>query len=349
MKPLRLLTAILCISVSSHAFAQVQSIDKELSDLTERLAGPIKDHAKTKVAVIDFTNLDGSSAGELGKYIAEQLTVDLVMTNRAFSVLDRANLRNILAEHKLTSQGLVDPDNAKKLGQFAGVDALILGTVIPKGTHTVSLTAKIITTDTAEVIGAARAEFKADDTVQQLESKPVAANSAGGVSGSLQDDKAEATKSFGDLRVELQSLRLVDGGVLLLTMTLANQNPNKSIWVALDSENTGVLKSVLTDSNGTQYQAWGGNEATGIDISSGDGMLHWSRGEASELHTFSPATEIKPSDSISATVRFLRMYSGPRPIPGVYNVQLQLFFGHDLGSNRSNVTIPNWITKISLN
>jgi len=151
MKSLRLLTAVLCIASCSHAFAEVQDIDKELSDLAERLAVPIKDHGKTKVAVIDFANLDGSSAGELGKYIAEQLTVDFVMTKHDFSVLDRANLRNILAEHKLTSKGLVDPDNAKKLGQFAGVDALILGTIIPKGTHTVSLTAKIITTDLASI------------------------------------------------------------------------------------------------------------------------------------------------------------------------------------------------------
>jgi len=230
MKPLRLLTIMLCIGASSHAFAQVQDIDKELSDLAERLAGPIKDHDKTKVAVIDFTNLDGTSAGELGKYIAEQLTVDFVMTNRAFSVLDRANLRNILAEHKLTSQGLVDPDNAKKLGQFAGVDALILGTVIPKGTHSVSLTARIITTDTAEVIGAARAEFKADDTVQDLMSKPVAGSSAGGAPGLLQDEKPQTVKTLGDLRVELQSLRIVNGNEYLLTLTVANQS-KQTVWV----------------------------------------------------------------------------------------------------------------------
>jgi len=44
-----------------------------------------KDHGKTKVAVIDFANLDGSSAGELGKYIAEQmLTVTLFMTKHDF-------------------------------------------------------------------------------------------------------------------------------------------------------------------------------------------------------------------------------------------------------------------------
>jgi len=40
----------------------------------------------------------------------------------------------------------VDPDNAKKLGMFAGVDALILGTMVPMN-QDVELTAKIITTD----------------------------------------------------------------------------------------------------------------------------------------------------------------------------------------------------------
>jgi hypothetical protein len=342
MKPLRLLTAILCISMSSHAFAEVQDIDKELSDLTERLAVPIKDHGKTKVAVIDFTNLDGSSAGELGKYIAEQLTVDFVMGKRAFSVLDRANLRNILAEHKLTSQGLVDPDNAKKLGQFAGVDALILGTIIPKGTNSVSLTAKIITTDTAEIIGAARAEFKADAAVQQLVSKPVTGSNAGSASGPLQDDKTEVAKKFGDLRVELQPLRIVNGQVFLVSMTLVNQNPSKSIWVALDADKTGVLKSVITDSNGTQYQSWGGSEATGIEIS-------FFNKNSYDRDNFSPATEIKPNDSVSATVSFQTMYSRPPPQPGACNIQLQLLLGHDLRSNRSTVSVENLTSKLSAN
>ena len=151
MNPRSLIISILCLILCGHTLAQAQDIDIELSNLTERLAGKIQAKDMKKVAVIDFTDLQGGSS-ELGKYIAEQMTVDFVMTNRVFTVLDRANLKRILAEHKLTATGLIDPDNAKKLGMFAGVDALILGTIIPKG-QSISLTAKVITTETAEIVG----------------------------------------------------------------------------------------------------------------------------------------------------------------------------------------------------
>src|SRR6185295_17191188 len=166
MNSQRIVTVILVFILCGHALAQAQDMDKELSDMATKLATLTKDNGKKKVTVLDFTDLQGGSS-ELGKYIAEELTVDLVMVKTNFSVLDRANLRKILAEHKLTATGLIDPENAKKLGQFAGVDALILGTIIPKG-QKVALTAKIIATDTAEILGAARAEFQADEMVQKL-------------------------------------------------------------------------------------------------------------------------------------------------------------------------------------
>jgi TolB-like protein len=336
MKPLRLLTAILCIASCNRAFAQVQDIDKELSDLTERLAGPIKDHGKTKVAVIDFANLDGSSAGELGKYIAEQLTVDFVMGKRDFSVLDRANLRNILAEHKLTSKGLVDPDNAKKLGQFAGVDALILGTVIPKGTHTVSLTAKIITTDTAEVIGAARAEFTADATVRDLMSKPVAESNAGGASGLLQDDKPQAGKTFGDLRVELQSLRIVNGKEYLLTMTVANQS-KRTVWVAVNHD----TRAQLTDAQGSQFLVE--DNAAGIPL--GTPLVYMWQAPL----RFSPATELAPNNSATGTLKFFSP-EGKAPNAGACTVQIEFLLGREFGNNSAgNASKPNLVTQIEAN
>ncbi len=183
----RILIAILCSVLCGRALAQ--DMDTELASLTEKLATAIKDQGKKKIAVIDFADLQGGTS-ELGKYIAEQMNVDFVMAKRDFSVLDRANLKSILAEHKLTSKGLIDPDNAKKLGMFAGVDALILGTIIPKGQN-ISLTAKIITTDTAEIVGAGRAQFKADANVQQLMSQQAATTSGGNSTGSSDNDAAK--------------------------------------------------------------------------------------------------------------------------------------------------------------
>ena len=48
------------------------------------------------------------------------MTVDFVMKKRDFSILDRGDLKRIMDEHKLTASGLVDPDNAKKLGNVCG-------------------------------------------------------------------------------------------------------------------------------------------------------------------------------------------------------------------------------------
>src|SRR5690242_1036441 len=84
------------------AQALAQEMDKELSDLATKLAALTKDSGKKKVTVLDFTDLQGN-ASELGKYVAEELTVNLVIVKTNFSVLDRANLRKILAEHKLTA------------------------------------------------------------------------------------------------------------------------------------------------------------------------------------------------------------------------------------------------------
>ena len=95
--------AILCLLLLfvCHTSVYGQDMDTALSKMTENLATMIKAHDKKKIAVLDFTDLQGT-ATELGRYVAEQVTVDMVMNSRPFSVMDRANLKSILAEHKLT-------------------------------------------------------------------------------------------------------------------------------------------------------------------------------------------------------------------------------------------------------
>lgn len=236
------LAALFAVALCGHA----QEMDTELATLAQKLAAPVKENGRKKVTVLDFTDLQGNTS-ELGRYIAEQLTVDLVMAKPGFSILDRANLNKILAEHKLTASGLVDPENAKKLGMFAGVDALILGTLTPKSVN-IDLTAKIITTDTAEIIGAAKGKIPHTDEVDALLTNTVPSNAP--FSESSRQPSAAQTKGMqvdrnsqriGDILVKVESLKLSPGSpgfggnpaALIGTLVFANLNPKEAASIAL--------------------------------------------------------------------------------------------------------------------
>lgn len=247
MKIHRLVTIILCSACFHIALAQ--DMDTELSKLTEDLAAKITTTGSKKVTVLDFSDLQGGSS-ELGKYIAEQLTVDFVMTNRSFSVLDRANLKSVLAEHKLTATGLVNPENAKQLGKFAGVDALVIGNIIPVGTN-INLTVKIITTETAEVVGAAKAKFKTDDTVQQFMSK---AAQPSDFSDANRQDSSGISKEFSNLRVVVNKLRQLKDGYYSISLTFQNKSAQNPIAVGMYCDRSSHLRSSLVAGDGTQLE-----------------------------------------------------------------------------------------------
>jgi Curli production assembly/transport component CsgG len=255
MNPKCILVGALCAVLSGHAFAQEQGMDAALTSLADNLAGQIKAHGNKKVTVLDFTDLQGNY-NELGRYVAEQLTVDLVMSKHDFAVLDRANLKQILAEHKLTARGLVDPDNAKKLGQFAGVDALILGTFVPTK-QDVQLTAKIITTDTAEIIGAAKLNFTNSSETAQLLQNSVAPTSAdtGGQEPPARDfDATKSSFDFGPLNVTLDSFRVLQNGQIAAILLFKNTDTNNAIRVALNHNSVGSAAISMIDDRGNQYE-----------------------------------------------------------------------------------------------
>lgn len=353
MKLHRIAAVLLCLLVCSQAPVRAQDMDSELTKLTENLATLIKDHGSKKVTVLDFTDLDGNTS-EIGKYVAEQLTVDFVMKKRDFSVLDRANLKRILDEHKLTASGLVDPENAKKLGMFAGVDAMIFGKIVPAGGK-VSVTTTIVTTDTAEIIGGGKASFKDDSTIQQIKAMPVATNqpannaenkpskteiapaSAAEPPVDLSDDKPKVVKKFGNLVVELQSLKIINGGQYLLMMTLTNCSPTKSLWVALTPKNS------LLDPNGNTFA---GQFARGNVTGTPYAGVHVQYGYGGEMQEFfNPATEIQPGDSTPVTISFASS-EGRSASPGVCMLQMEFYLGDDFvnGSARRAST-PNLVTK----
>jgi hypothetical protein len=308
MKLKRLVTTVLFVVLSS-LLAHAQDLDTALSKLTDDLAAKIKAGGCKKVTVLDFTDLQGGSS-ELGRYIAEQLNVDLVMTKHDFAVLDRANLKSILAEHKLTATGLVDPENAKQLGKFAGVDALIIGNITPYGKH-IKLAVKVITTETAEIVGAAKAEFQSDDTVQQLLAQPTEQTDVTGT----QQPAEPANKPFGDLSAKVDSLRvnLGDGHYGYATMTLIITNASKSLTYGVGVDPNFYQNFNLSNKRGDIFRA---TEVTGIDT-----IFQAPGGFRGSL------TEIPPRSAITITAKSQVGWMGKAGEYPPYHFQTEVVFG----------------------
>ena len=243
------------------------SLDEEMTLLKDKLGKQLVAKGRKKVAALDFTDLQGRK-NELGRYLAEQLTVELVSAE-GISVVDRANLKSILDEHKLTEEGLVNPENAKKLGQFAGVDAIIIGNVSATDGEIVLLV-KVVSTETAEVVAAAKSRFPKSGELQQLLAKSItsgpaaaggssAAPAAGSNGPAVQDASAIGVKEVGPLRIAIKGVTQlttrdsVNGAVFSLELT--NTNLQNTLYLAQQytgpAYNLESISTAITDSGKT--------------------------------------------------------------------------------------------------
>ena len=324
MKSYRLFAAVLCVALCGLV-VHAQDMDTAITKLTEDVAAKIKDNGNKKITVLDFTDLQGGTS-ELGKYIAEQLTVDFVMTKRDFSVLDRANLKRILDEHKLSASGLIDPENAKQLGKFAGVDAMIFGTVVPVGNN-INVAVKVITTETAEVVGGAKTKFAADESVQQLLSQSAQASDSSG-------KPAPSEKPFGELQGKIESLNVTpgDGHYGYATMTLIITNTSKSLTYGV-AVNPDFYKNFnLSDSQGNVFRA---TEVKGVEtLFQGFGGYRGS------------ITGIAPKSAITITAKSQVGWTGQAGEYRPYHFETEVLFGEAAKGNISEVKKYNLVLEM---
>lgn len=159
-----LLMSALFSGLGSRA-AQAQDYQREIDRIAEEVAASVQKSGLKNIAVVDFTDLQGN-VQEIGRFMAEELTTSLVLGERSFKTIDRANLRSILSEQKLTMTGLVNPENAKKL-KISGVDGLVTGTLTPFG-ESIRLTIKVISVETAQIVGAARGVVPKTSSMESL-------------------------------------------------------------------------------------------------------------------------------------------------------------------------------------
>lgn len=145
--------------------------EKEIDALSLEMGKKIVQAKKGKLAVVDFTDIDGNTTA-LGRFIAEEFSVALSNVGKGFRVVDRTHLKSILKEHKLAQSGFIDPATARKLGKIAGVEALVTGNLTAFG-DSVRLSIKILDTETAEVISASRLNIAKTGAIEELLSREI--------------------------------------------------------------------------------------------------------------------------------------------------------------------------------
>ena len=165
IKQSRILVLALLVVILLPASAKPQDYQHEIDRLAAEVAGIVAKAELKNVAVVDFTDLKGN-VQEIGRFIAEELTTSLVLSERPFKTIDRANLRTILEEQKLSMTGLMSPENTKKL-KISGVDGLVRGTLTPFG-ESFRLTIQVIAVENAQIVGAARGTIPKTNAMENL-------------------------------------------------------------------------------------------------------------------------------------------------------------------------------------
>lgn len=315
MRKLFIATTIITLLCAGFAQGQQQGMDmdSQIAKIADNLVSQIKASGKKKVTVLDFTDLQGNTS-ELGRFIAEQISVDLVEKRDGFSIMDRANLKTILDEHKLTIEGLVEPENAKKLGQFSGVDAIILGNVTPLDNE-VSITAKIIATDTAEIVGAAKGYVSKGKEITQLSSGPITPKSNEPDSkqqvNPAKDKIDQNAKEIEGLRIKVESLKETSDSQNLLATFIFENTTTNTLGVALGVGNNlflpAPIATSITDKQGTELNL------TSTDLA---GIMFFIQQDR--------LTQISPGDSVDVTAKYHQNHPFHNIVPPL-RVQMQVW------------------------
>ncbi len=113
---------------------------------------------QAKIAILPFSYLDKRKS-EGGSIVSERLTTRIVKLKK-YQVIERELLENLIQEQHLETSGAVSAETAKQIGKILGVDAIISGTLLDVEDGMVEVNARLIKTETAEVLNTASVSIK---------------------------------------------------------------------------------------------------------------------------------------------------------------------------------------------
>lgn len=145
--------------------SEPKSLEVQLANLTDQIVVSLSQKQKSKIAVVEFSDINGETT-QFGRYVAEELITRLYRTGK-FNVIERQLLNKVMAEHRLNLSGVVDPESAREIGNILGADAIATGSITDLGEN-VKINARLISTETGQLISVAAVKITKNRTVQNL-------------------------------------------------------------------------------------------------------------------------------------------------------------------------------------
>jgi len=224
--------------------------ENEIKDISSTMFRDITDAGKKTIAVADFTDLQGNVT-ELGRFLAEEFSVALAGAGKGFEVIDRTHLKSIIAEHKLSLKGIIDPKTARKLGKIAGVGALITGTITPFG-DSVRLSVKVLDIETAKMISATTGNIAKTKAIEELLDRGIEVGPASGRPVALPPARTSIGKAVeaGGFTFRPVKCTRSGGKVICLISFINNGDKNREVLIAAQRRR---FFSRFYDNLGNQY------------------------------------------------------------------------------------------------
>jgi TolB-like protein len=230
------------------------SLDQRLAELSKDISDEITGNQKTTVAVADFVDLDGRVTS-FGKFLAEELITRLYKTKK-LKVIERQRLDKVIAEQKLSLTDIIDASSAKRIGRILGVDAIVAGSTSELG-DTFRINARIISTETGELLAAAAVTVAKDKEVCSLVSCGTKLQSSSNPANATLRPTAPQSGSrvaVRDFVFEGESCRRTSGS-LLCQLTVSNESNEDRPVNVFGSSYFGGRRSQVFDEFGNQYLA----------------------------------------------------------------------------------------------
>ena len=276
---------------------EAQTLDQRANELSQQIARNMETGQKRRIAVLEFTDLQGQVTN-FGRYLSEELITRLYDSNK-FKVVERQLLNKVIAEQKLSLTGVIDPDSAKRLGSVLGVDAIVSGTIADRG-DTLKVNARLIDTGTGEVFSAAATEMVKDKEVLALLSAGVIETKADSPSGNAERSRKVTSDDF---TFELHGCRRSSQYITCEFSIKNNASEDRVINLYANNYNNSIKSSRLIDSNGNELYP----TASSLGSTVGDARRLWLKlSLVPQVSTKASLTFVDPAAKI-VSIRLLRI------------------------------------------